>query len=787
MENPKPHTENLSSLLSAKEWLVAESGFDSSKINFYETIFTIGNGYLGTRGALEDGHRAALPGTYINGLFDHFDSTVVDLINAPDWLPVVVWVEGGQLDMQNCEILDHERMLDLRKGFLFRHTRVKDKTGRITQYESLRYASFSDQHLCEMRVHITPENYSGKIQIESYLNGNMFNLDRFPKYTDIPEFKPEVKWEKWAKSKHLYDYNTAIIENGIYLESRTRDRHHTIGYASSIVADGAEKQPKNSYDQAIEHLQLPVREGETLRLEKLVTIFTSRELQGSIQETCTDSLAHHLTKTTERRLMDHVEVWEDKWNQCDIVIDGDEKANHAVRFNIYHLLIGANPFDSRANIGAKSLSGEGYKGHVFWDTEIFTLPFYIYTQPKTAKALLMYRYHTLGGARENAHAGGYKGARYAWESADTGLEETPRWTHDGEERIWTGEEEIHITSDVMFGFLTYHTATNDMDVYLNCTSEILFETARFWVSRLAYDKEKDRYELKKVIGPDEFHEHVDNSVFTNWLVKWHLQQSIACYNYMEENHRNKLNLLQAQLSLTRTEVEEWGDRAGKVFIPFDRQKKIIEQFAGYFATKDVPITEWDANNMPIYPNGLDHFSCNDTSLIKQPDVVMLMYILPDEFSNEIKKLNYEYYEARTMHKSSLSPCIHTIMGIETGNTEKALQYFERSAYVDLIDNQGNTQDGIHIASAGGTWQAVVNGFGGMRIKNRQIHFNPWLPEHWKRVQFKIKWKGDDLYVIISKSDVQLLWQTAEKGTLQVVVRDNLCDLLPNDRHTFAYK
>ena len=786
MVGHKEIVPGLKSLLSDDEWWVRESGFDVEKINFHETIFTIGNGYLGTRGAMEESHRASLPGTYINGLFDHFDSTVVDLVNAPDWLPFSVWVEGEQLSMHSCEVLAHERILDIKNGLLYRYTRFKDRDGRITGYESVRYASFSDPHLCEMRIHITPENYSGTVMVESSINGNTFNLDRFPAYTGNPVFEPEVKWEKWAKSKHLYDYTSKMLNDGIYLESKTKDRKHVIGYASSVKVNGTPKFPKNSHDHVGEYFFLSAQEGKTVSMEKLVTIYTSRDLEGDVGKACVSSLDKHVSESADDRLSDHIKEWEKKWADCDVLIEGDEKANHAVRFNIYHLLICANPKDNYANIGAKSLSGEGYKGHVFWDTEIFMLPFYIYTQPDTAKALLMYRYNTLDGARENAKISGYNGARYPWESADTGLEETPKWTHDGKQRIWTGEEEIHVTSDVVFGLLSYHAVTGDTGFFLNYSAEILFETARFWVSRLEHNQEKDRYELTSVIGPDEFHEHVDNSVFTNWLAKWNLQQSAACYQYLEKNFNDKLKELQSRLSLYQEEVDDWEAKAAKVFISFDSENKMIEQFEGFFDKRDVKITEWDVNDMPVYPEELDHFSCNGTMLVKQPDVVMLTYILPDGFSDEVKRVNYEYYEARTMHKSSLSPSIHTIMGIETGNAEKAFRYFQRAAYVDLTDNQGNTKDGIHIASAGGTWQAVVNGFGGIRVKNQQLHFKPWLPGHWKQIQFKIKWKGDGLRVTVGKSRIQFLWEAGGSGSLEVVIRDTKHRISPNKHSSFTY-
>ena len=437
-----------------------------------------------------------------------------------------------------------------------------------------------------------------------------------------------------------------------------------------------------------------------------------------------------------------------------------------MRFNAYHLLITANPNDHRANIGAKSLSGEGYKGHVFWDTEIFMLPFYIYTQPETAKALLMYRYHCLDAAKENAIKNGFKGAQYPWESADTGEEVTPKWTHDGKHRIWTGEEEIHITSDVVYGILTYLTATGDVDFFLDYGAEILFETARFWDSRLEHNAAEDRYELKRVIGPDEFHEHVDNNVFTNYLTQWNLEQAISWFAALESDHPEAFAKLTQKLGLTAQEVAGWKHKAERVYIPFDQEKKLIEQFEGYFGYKHVPITEWDANSMPVYPEGYDHFNADETTLVKQPDVIMLLYVLPDAFSDEIKRINYDYYEALTMHKSSLSPSIHCIMGIEAGDTTKALQYFERSAFVDLVDNQGNTDMGMHIASAGGTWMCVVFGFGGLRVKNGRLTFKPWLPEGWDNVSFRLQWRGESVGVTVGQEDIVF---TRDGGCLEPLV------------------
>jgi kojibiose phosphorylase len=272
-----------------------------------------------------------------------------------------------------------------------------------------------------------------------------------------------------------------------------------------------------------------------------------------------------------------------------------------------------------------------------------------------------------------------------------------------------------------------------------------------------------------VEGPDEFHELVDNSVYTNWLTKWNLEKSAEYYHWMKLNHPQELKVLSAALSLDDSTADEWLSIAEKIYIPVKAGEDLIEQFEGYFQLDEVPITEWDQNSMPVFPQGYHHDNSDTTTLLKQPDVVMLMYVLPDEFSDEQKLANYEYYEARTMHKSSLSPSVHTIMGIETNRFEKALQYFQRAAFVDLVDNQGNTMDGIHIASAGGTWQAMVNGFGGMRVRNQKLTFKPWLPEKWQRVSYALQWRGGRLEVSVTHGSIGFTWHHPNNEDLAIAV------------------
>ena len=775
--------------LSSDDWLVTEQAIDFDQAGVFETLFTVGNGYQGTRGSLEEGHIGELSGTYLAGVYDEHDANVIDLVNAPSWLPFVVRVEGYRIDAQNCEVVEHQRTLDLQTGLLHRDTLFKDKLGRLTRIKSVRFASFADQHLCGVKLEVSTENHDSTITVEAGIDGKRHNLEAMPAYQKKRDFPAEVKWEKWAKSLHLEMQASEASKNLAYLQCKTMDTGIVIGTASALQGPEVSKPDQSNIDyrHVSQSLSIDARQGENYCFEKLVAIYTSRDvIEEDVRATAEKSVAAASARGFDAVAADSIAAWASKWADCDSVITGDVEATRAVRFNIYHLLIAANENDPRANVGAKSMSGEGYRGHVFWDTEVFLLPFFIFTQPDTARALILYRYNTLDGAIRNARENGFAGAQYPWESADSGVETTPKWTHDGQNRIWTGEEEIHITACVAYGIMTYLTATDDWDFMRQYGAEMLYQTSRFWVSRLEHNSEHDRYELTRVIGPDEFHEHIDNNTFTNRMAQWHLEKAAEIFARLDAEDGDGHDSLKDRLALSADEVARWSDVAAKIYIPADPSRNLVEQFEGYFDLEDLAITEWDENHMPLYPEGHDHFSLNGTMILKQPDVIMLMYMLPDEFSDEAKKANFEFYEKRTMHKSSLSPAIHAIMGIEVGDHSMAHRYFERSAFVDLINNQGNTADGIHIASAGGTWQSVVCGFGGFRVRHGQMTFKPWLPEQWEQISFAIKWRGKQLHVRIDQEQCHFLFDAPVGDEEVIVVSDQSLELAAGTEQSISY-
>jgi kojibiose phosphorylase len=761
--------EDVNNLISDDKWLIFQNEYNTEVNPRYETLFTLTNGYMGVRGTFEEGSEGERSGNFIAGIFDKSDAQVREIVNAQNWLRIKLYVEGEELSLDKCQLIEFKRILDMKKGILFRSMLIKDSKDRITRIEGYRFISRSDLHRSAIKLFVTPVNYSGVVGIESIIDGTVLNSADSPKH--------RVKHLKVAD-------NSSLNKSGVYLETATIDDDIRIATGSAVRLYHYEDKEKNNIakfkrflplgERSIEYFEFDGTENKTVVIDKFIITYTSRDVKkGLLKSTVEKELFAFAQEGIDKELQRHIEVYEELWSVADINIEGDEEADKALRFNIFHLMSSVNENDPMVSIAAKALHGEGYKGHVFWDTEIFMLPFFIYVHPKAAKTLLMYRYNMLDAARKNAALNGYKGAQYPWESADTGEEETPKWGFDymgNPVRIWTGDLEHHITADIAFAVWEYFRATEDIEFMLNYGAEIIFETARFWVSRCEYVKELDRYEINNVIGPDEFHEHVDNNAYTNYLAKWNIKKGLELINMLKEKYPEHYHAISNKICLTNEEMEKWKEVEEKIYIPYDKDKKLIEQFEGYFDKKDYVIDKFDENNMPIWPEGVDITKLGDTQLIKQADVVMLMLLLGEEFDEETKRINYEYYEKRTMHKSSLGPSMYAIMGLKVGDHKNAYQSFIRSANVDLVDNQGNTKEGLHAASAGGTWQVAVFGFGGMEIdKEGALNINSWLPEKWDKLSYKVFWKGNLIEVIVTKQEVTVK-KLKGKGNIKVKVK-----------------
>jgi kojibiose phosphorylase len=449
-----------------------------------------------------------------------------------------------------------------------------------------------------------------------------------------------------------------------------------------------------------------------------------------------------------RLLGRHQAAWEERWQSADVVIEGDPDAQRALRFALYHLM-SAGDTSGVASIGARGLTGRGYRGHVFWDTDVFVLPFFVATHLPTAKALLEYRHRLLPAARARAAALGYRGALFPWESADTGIDVTPPFalTASGERiPILTGSEEHHIAADVAWAAWRYWQSTGDADFLATTGAEILVETARFWASR-ARRRRDGRLHIGRIIGPDEYHESVNDNAFTNVLARWNLERAAEAVERLGEHARGPSEVL-ARLAVRPDEPKRWRRVAAGLVDGFDPGTGLYEQFAGFFGLENLVAAE-----LAERPFAADLVLGRDrlrrSQVIKQADVLMLGHMLPEVVPADVLAINHRYYEPRTSHGSSLSPAIHAVIAARTGALDEALAYFRMAAAIDLGDEMGNAAQGVHMAALGGLWQAATTGFGGTRVEGDALRVDPHLPPSWRRLAFPVLFRGARVAVDVS--------------------------------------
>lgn len=729
-----------------EEWVVFEEHIDEGKTGFQETIFTLGNGYLGSRGILEEGYNNSCPGTYIAGVYDQSEGQSYEIVNTPNPVRVEILVNGRKLSKEYMEVIEHQRILDMQKAVLWRRTIFAGANGRY-EYESMRFFSLRDIHIGVMTFSLRLLDDDAYITVRHAIDSSTKN--------EIQAVGNPIQ--------HYHIAHASEPANGVqFLEAKTNDLGTLIGFATVCEMKGAK--PKSgivvkSYiegESVVQEFSFSASKGKNYRFNRYISIYTSRELKQSPKTACIGEVRIAVRRGVSNLLERHVKAWAYRWASCDINIEGDALIQRALRFDMYHLLIAAPPGDIDASIGVKTLSGEWYKGHVFWDTEIYVLPFFTYTQPKLARNLLMYRYLRLKQARHGAQTQGYKGALWPWESAASGKDETPQtWVNfDGTIiPVYNSTREHHIAGDVSYGVLSYYDASGDENFMLECGIEMIFEAARFWASRVTYDRRHEHYGIREVIGPNEFQESVDNNSYTNYLAKWVLKNGAKLYYYLRNNHPRRLRSIKARMALQKREIEIWKELAEKIIF-LTNGNGLIEEFDGYFSKKDVTIDQWDDNGMPRWPSVVNLAEAKETQLVKQADVILLLHLFSNDFSIDIKRTNFEYYEKRTTHKSSLSIPSYAIIALELGELEKAYRYLTLVANSDLCDIYHNTEYGVHAAALGGAWQIMVHGFGGIRLRNGVLSVNPILPSHWQKMRFRVWFKGSLLEFAVSNSEAE---------------------------------
>ena len=721
-------------------WSFTFDGWDVRREPAIEAICSLVNGYVGVRAAVEEGSGVSTPGTFLNGVFDASDELVAqgastpeyqviaaptpELVKMPDWSRLTISVDGTPLHLETSELLHHRRTLDMRAGVLHREWRLR-VNGKTTRLRTSRFVSLADRRLLGQRLEIIAEGWSGEITLEAMVDADVSN----------------------EGVRHLVELKTNAERDSLLLTAKTKQRGISVCMATqsqlkdafgTTIEGVAEGRPA----ALVQRWSFTAKPDDRFVLEKFVAVSTSRD--GPEPER---QAVEHLDRAAPAgwrgALKASSDAWDERWQASDVQIEGDDLVQQQVRFALYHLIGCANPEDEFAAPGARSLTGERYKGHVFWDTDIFVLPFFVFTHPPTARAILMYRFHTLPAARQRARTLGYDGALYAWESVDDGVDVTPSFVINaaGERlEILTGAQEHHISADVAYGVCQYLDATRDTEFLKEAGAEMLFEIARFWISRAVRDGDGHLH-IRGVIGPDEYHESVDNNAYTNGMARFVLQRAGHTAARLQNHDPSAWEALSKKIGLTPKETAAWADAADKLVIRQDTKGGLIEQHSGYFDLDPVDLKAYEPRSQTMDVL-MGWKNLTRTQTLKQADVLMLLALRLREYTVDELETNYRYYEPRTSHDSSLSASVHSLIAARIGAVEDALTYLRKAGGVDLNLDEGVTAaGGVHLAALGGMWQALIFGFLGVVPDEDRLRLAPNLPPSWRSVGASLEWRG----------------------------------------------
>ncbi|MEK4519590.1 beta-phosphoglucomutase [Paenibacillus sp. FSL H8-0122] len=771
--------EHPPALYPYREWSIEEEHYEDEYNQRSESVFALGNGYIGMRGNFEEGYHgkagASVAGNYLNGFFDSepvvypegafgYPSRNQAMLNVSDARIIRLSIEGHEFRLDQGKLHRYKRRLDMRSGMLHRELEWESPDGHRILLVIRRMVALTHKHLAAIDYAVTALNFSGTLKFDSAVDGEIAR----PEDTGDPRLGAGGGESRLLLEDTGYD----AAARKLWMKQRTRHTRFALLTAVShaLQAKSGREMSHQLIGQRISVCYAAaVRSGETVTLTKYITYHTSRdyreeELPGRSAEVL--ALANELGFAG---LAEEQQAYLDSyWAHADVEISGDPALQQGIRFNAYQLLQSVGR-DGATNIGAKGLTGEGYEGHYFWDTEMYMLPFFTFTQPEIARALLEFRYATLGKARERAAVMSQKGALYPWR------------TIDGEENsayFPAGTAQAHINADIAYGLKQYIQATGDMDFLVSRGAEMLFETSRFWADLGHYNPAHGgAFCIDAVTGPDEYTAIVNNNAYTNLMVQDQLQYAYETALLLQREYPADYERLRQAIGLTLEEAEGWREAAARMFIPFDKQLGIYAQDDTFLSKQ-----KWDFDHTPAdkYPLLLHYHPLviYRHQVLKQADLVMALFLLGNKFSLADKLRNYHYYEPLTTHDSSLSPCIHSIMSAEIGDLAGAYRYFSRTVRMDLDDINYNAKDGLHMAAMAGSWMSIVNGFGGMRLYDGELSFDPALPEQWESYRFKVTVGGQLLDVFVDREAV--LYTLLEGTGLGIRHKKQPLRLLPQE-------
>ncbi len=707
---------------SDPSWCMSHSECEPLNIAQYETLFTLANGYAGVRASLPTSPTLGQPGFFIAGVYDNVHGEVYELVNLPSWIGLQVNVNGFDLDVTKGKLLDYQRTLDMHQSILWTKIDYQDDAGQTTRWETGRLLDMDGKHGAMIWGQITALNHSGNATLTS-------SLDAY-----------SVKYSSCSGQCHFQDIVTADrgADSGIALDVLTIDTGITVAERSHLEVQAEAQRNRNlTEDRVSESARFSLEEGEPVAFCKRVSFATSRDGDDP-QNKAAQHLQAMKDETPDQTVQTHTAGWEQIWDKADVRIEGDDRAQKAARFNVFHLAaLGST--DEEVSIGAKGLHGTGYQGRIFWDTEQYMVPFFTHTRPEAARALLMYRYNHLDEARENAANVDCPGARIPWNSSISGREGA--FTGFG----W----QDHQTADVAYAVDRYVRATGDEEFYLDYGAEMIIETGRFWTGRLVYDEDRGQYVCRDIMGSDEIHGEATNNALTNYLAQFNLRRAIQAVDDLK--NAGRWENLREQLDIAEDAPREWEQVADSIYMPWDEDRGFHEQFDGYFELEDRTA---DRSMRPVEYTGPVLHELAKTQINKQADTVLLYYLFRDDFSDDVRRRGYEYYEPRTAHCSSLSRSIYAAVAAQVDKTQEAYDLWIKGAEIDY-DQEASCDSGIHAASLGGAWQALIFGFAGAHEEDGELVLDPHLPDGWDRFQFRVQWRGETLKADVRGDDWEL--------------------------------
>lgn len=720
-----------------------------------ESRLAVGNGLLGVRGSLEIQSSASRARTYVAGLYERVSgsSAVPFLPSAPDWLRLSLTIDSQEIAFNGERNSLRSRTLDMRCGTLITRWDWPLTSGDFLRLSTVRLVSHKDRRLAIQIVRLVvegPEDIGFEANDPAAGRGHDFILA-----ANLVPTSLALRLERAEGAKSVW-------------RTASSDRQLTITSTTALFLGDAPL-PADEMSSLAQRWSWTNGSPQPATFFRLIE-FSPDGIESKARSYISSAPSSTVAEDAVASVIAHSEAWSERWKSSEIEIDGDSEVERATRFAAYHLVSAANPESELTSIGARGLTGDAYSGHVFWDTEIFMLPFYTLTWPEAARSLLMYRYHTLPAARAKASRLGYSGALYAWESADSGEEVTPeslRLPNGITVPVLCGKQEHHISADVAFAVWQYWQATADERFLLEAGAEIIIETARFWASRVVQGAD-GHYHINKVIGPDEYHETVDDNAYTNVMAKWNLETGIAVIDLLGSRWPERWKQITKALKFGDGETRLWQRIASQIYTGFAASSQLFEQFKGFFGLERIDLNAYEPRNAPM-DMLLGRARAQQAQVIKQADVVMLLALLWEEFPPDVRAANFDYYEPLCGHGSSLSPGIHALVAARLGKFDLALRYLQETIDIDLGESFGGTAGGIHIAALGGLWQTIVLGFAGLRIGRDTLVIEPHLPRHWKSVTFRAHWRGSVARFTVHKDPAVVHARLEEGRSIPIIV------------------